>query len=359
MKILLVSLEYPPQFGGVASYYANLKEYWPAADSLIVLDNSKDELLAKRRVFPWLRSIKAIYQSYQTNQSELALIGQVLPLGTSAAFLSIFKKFHYGIFFHGLDYSLAIASPFKKGLTAFILSRAKVIICANSEVRRLLINWRPKLESKIILLNPGAKSAALSPLTRKVLKKRHQLEGKKVILSLGRLVRRKGFDKVIQALDLIESQDFVYLICGQGEEKNYLRDLVAASKHRERIVFVDSFSEEEKWAYYSLCDIFIMPSRNIAGDFEGFGIVYLEANLMSRPVIAGASGGVADAVVDGLNGLLINPEDINEIAKALEKLLTNEDLARKLGEQGKERAEKDFNWQGLANKLANYLRKIC
>lgn len=357
MKILLVSLEYPPQIGGVANYYYNLKTHWPEPENFIVLDNSEGKLLAKRRFLPWLKSIKSIYRSYRKNDSDLVLIGQVLPLGTSAALLSIFFPFRFAVFLHGLDYSLANATPLKKVLCRFILTRASVIVCANSEVRRLLINSQKNLIKKIELLNPGAKVEEAKFFVKEELKEKYQLNNKKIIFSLGRLVRRKGFDRVIQSLDKVELDNFIYVICGQGKEKKYLRELADRSIHRKKIIFIDNINNDEKWAWLSLCDIFIMPARNIAGDFEGFGIVYLEANLMSKPVIAGASGGVADAVKDGVNGLLINPEDNNAISGAINTLLKNPKLAHEMGECGRKRAKADFNWINLAQSLATRLNE--
>lgn len=357
MKILLATLEYPPHIGGVANYYENLKNYWPERDDFIVLDNSQGKLLAKRKFFPWLKSIITIAQAFFTHKADLVLIGQILPLGTSAALLSLCFPFRYGIFFHGLDYSLSVSTPFKRKLSRFILSRATIIICANSEVKRKLIETRESLTPKIEVINPGAIAEDFDQSIKTELIDRYHLAGKKIILSLGRLVRRKGFDRVIQSLDQLQIDNFYYLICGQGVEKKYLSDLAQASRHRDKILFVDNLSQAEKWACFSLCDIFIMPSRNIAGDFEGFGIVYLEANLMSKPVIAGASGGVADAVEDGVNGLLVNPEDNNEIAQALNKLLGNPILAEKLGKQGKERALEYFNWPKQSLKLLKILKE--
>ncbi|MBU4015184.1 glycosyltransferase family 4 protein [Patescibacteria group bacterium] len=111
--------------------------------------------------------------------------------------------------------------------------------------------------------------------------------------------------------------------------------------------------DESRNAWYKICDIFIMPARNIKGDFEGFGIVYLEANLAGKPVIAGNSGGARDAVENGVNGLLVNPEDINEISNAIIKLAQDENLRKKLGEQGRERSIREFSWEKQAEKIYN------
>lgn len=113
--------------------------------------------------------------------------------------------------------------------------------------------------------------------------------------------------------------------------------------------------DEEKNLWHSLCDIFVMPARNIAGDFEGFGIVYLEANLAGKPVIAGRSGGVSDAVIDGLNGLLVDPENVNDLSKKIIRLALDHELRQKLGEQGRERALREFNWQKQTEKIYNII----
>ena len=98
-----------------------------------------------------------------------------------------------------------------------------------------------------------------------------------------------------------------------------------------------------------------MPSRQIKEDFEGFGIVYLEANLCSKPVIAGDSGGVRDAVKNGINGLLVNSENIEEITEAVIKLAKDKNLREKLGRQGKERVIKEFNWEKQTKKIISKL----
>jgi len=123
----------------------------------------------------------------------------------------------------------------------------------------------------------------------------------------------------------------------------------------DKIIIIINADDLEKNNWLNLCDIFIMPSKNINGDFEGFGIVYLEANMAGKPVIASQSGGVGDAVVNGVNGLLVDQENIDKIADAIIKLVEDENLRKKLGESGRNRALKDFNWQRQAKKIFNIL----
>lgn len=122
------------------------------------------------------------------------------------------------------------------------------------------------------------------------------------------------------------------------------------------IFFLGKITDEEKWAWLNLCDIFTMPSRQIGDDFEGFGIVYLEASLCGKPIVAGRSGGVEDAVLDGETGLLVNPEDTKEIADAIIKLAKDEGLRKSLGEAGKKRAGEEFNWRRQVKKIYSIIK---
>ena len=126
---------------------------------------------------------------------------------------------------------------------------------------------------------------------------------------------------------------------------------------KKKIIFLGQITDDDKWAWLELCDIFIMPSRNINGDYEGFGIVYLEANLAGKPVIAGDSGGVRDAVINNINGLLVNPENAQEIAAVVIKLASDAKLRQDLGSQGKRRVVENFNAKKLVEKL--YRELIC
>jgi phosphatidylinositol alpha-1,6-mannosyltransferase len=120
---------------------------------------------------------------------------------------------------------------------------------------------------------------------------------------------------------------------------------------KDKIIIINQTTDAERDQWYNASDIFIMPSRNINGDFEGFGIVYLEANLAGKPVIAGRSGGVGDAVIDGLNGLMVDPENVNDIREKIIKLALNPELRHKLGEQGRRRVIEEFNWKKQVNKI--------
>lgn len=352
MKTLLFTLEYPPFHGGIANYYGNLAKYWPFGEKLIVLDNSRGELVSGKTKLSWLSAIPVLNRKLAKGQFDYLLVGQILPLGTVAYLISLFRPIKYAIFLHGMDLAMALKMPRKRFLSKLILRRADKIICANSYVQERLFEFLPELEEKTGIVNPGIEGGVpdIDPNDLATLKNTYNLENKTVLLTLGRLVKRKGVDRTIEALLQLPEEtvkNLIYFVAGAGPREEYLKKMIPL-RFAKKIIFLGALNDSEKWAWLKLCDIFIMPSRDISGDFEGFGIVYLEANLCEKPVIAGNSGGVHDAVVDGETGLMVDPERIETIKEAIIRLANDSELRTKLGQQGKVRALKDFNWENQA-----------
>lgn len=351
MKTLLITLEFPPTNGGVATYYGSLLSNWPIGENLSVLHNNQGELDKKHGFFSWRLAFGALWRKLQRSKFDYILVGQVLPLGTVTYIISLFKPIKYGVFLHGMDLSYTLRSLRKKIITKLILKKADKIICANSYVAKKTKEYYAglNLEEKIYVVNPGI--AVNTPIIDqneiRALKEQYNLESKTILFTLARLVKRKGIDMTIKALESMsdkELENLVYFIGGQGIDEAYLKKIVS-DRLAAKIIFLGPLTESRKWTWLTLSDIFIMPARNIHGDFEGFGIVYLEANLSGSPVIAGLSGGVKDAVIDGYNGLMVDPINIQEIKEAILKLANDLGLRQQLGEQGRRIVQEKFNWE--------------
>ncbi|MBI4779135.1 glycosyltransferase family 4 protein [Candidatus Falkowbacteria bacterium] len=315
MRILLFTLEYPPFYGGVANYYGNLIKNWPKPNDISALNNNGGDLINDKLPFlKWLPAYFSLRKKIKQEKIEHILVGQILPLGTVALICAKLCKIKYSAVLHGLDLSSALKRPRKKWLAGKILKKADKIICVNGYVAELARNSFPDIKQKIIIVNPGIENSTTRTgrLANQIrdIRDKYNLENKLILLSVGRFVKRKGFDKVIECLPeaLKQAPNLIYVIIGQGEEIDNFKFRIKNLGLEKNIIIITGAANEEKNAWYNLCDIFIMPSRNINGDFEGFGIVYLEANLAGKPVIAGKSGGVGDAVLDGLHGLLVNSE---------------------------------------------------
>ena len=186
------------------------------------------------------------------------------------------------------------------------------------------------------------------------------LQGKKILMTASRLVAKKNHENVLKSLPLVIKviPDIIYIIIGKGKEEEKLIRLTKDMGLGKYVKFVGFVEPKDMPMYYDICDIFIMPSKTVDFDYESFGIVYIEANACGKPVIGGKSGGVEDAVIDGVTGLLVDPENIEEIAQTIIRLLTDREYARKLGENGRRRVENELNWKTTGKKIEEVLVKL-
>jgi phosphatidyl-myo-inositol dimannoside synthase len=166
----------------------------------------------------------------------------------------------------------------------------------------------------------------------------------KLILSVGRLQQRKGFDNVIRVLPSLLEQglDVHYALIGIGEDADRLRKLAAESAVTDRVHFLGHVSYEDLPRWYNACDLFAMPNRDVNGDTEGFGLVFLEAGASGKPVVAGLAGGTGSAVVHEETGLRVDGESLEEISQALARLLLDQAVGVEMGRKGRQRVLEQF-----------------
>jgi phosphatidylinositol alpha-1,6-mannosyltransferase len=359
MKTLFVTIEFPPKVGGVENYYGKIAQYWP--DELIVLNNNQNELISPKMPFlAWLRAFKPISEALKKHSPQWLLVGEILPLGTVALLLSYIFKIRYGVILHGLDFSLATKGLLKRMVSKKILQKSSLVVCANSHTAEEVTNLFPAL-SNVNVVNPGVEIniPEISLEHVQAFKKRNKVEDSFVLLTVGRLVKRKGVDMVLAALSnvVLQIPDIVYIIIGDGPDKKYLENIIHQLGLDQNVVMLSGVSDEEKNYWLASSDVFIMPARNIDGDYEGFGIVYLEAGLFSKPVISGGSGGVGEAVETDVNGLVVNEQDPVSIAQSILRLYTDSNLRQQLGLAGRKRSLEQ-SWELQIKKFNSLLRDI-
>lgn len=374
-QTLLVTLDFPPVRGGVSRYYDQLSKHLPK-DSLFVLSPQSTSSVEAQREYDaavpfrvirkaffwkawphWLPIIWHTGNIVRKYHIEHILVGQILPVGTAVWFLillsrcGLLPKFSYTVMTHAMDVMLARRSPCKLWLTRHILAHAHAVTCVSTFTQKQLRDSGVP-ENRLHLLPPGVTSMHTS---ERNIRKEFDLEDAFVLLSVGRLVARKGYDQVIAALaKLIERCSTIhYVIVGSGEYLPTLRALVVDYKLSDRVHCIGEVSDTDLASFYAACDVFILPTRSLdnGSDVEGFGIVFLEAAFFGKPVIAGKTGGVADAVVHEKTGLLIDPENITEIAAAVERLYRDASFRARLGAAGKKRVLLEFQWPVIVKKL--------
>jgi phosphatidylinositol alpha-1,6-mannosyltransferase len=191
-------------------------------------------------------------------------------------------------------------------------------------------------------------------------RQRHGLTGRPVVVCVSRLVPRKGQDVLIQAMPAILAKvpQAALLIVGGGPYEQRLRKLARRTGVAGNVVFTGPVPAAELPEHFAAGDVFAMPcrTRRLGMDVEGLGIVFLEASAAGLPVVAGDSGGAPDTVRQGITGLVVNGIDIVAVADRVSGLLADPRRAAAMGTAGRKWAEQSWQWNTMADRLAELLR---
>jgi len=369
--VLITEAYYPPQVGGISNYLANIVDTLGPNRICCVTavpansNTTVDEEAPRVYRVPDLRRKERVRRAAAWSKVWLRVRTRERPnlivLGTADdSSLGFWLQRRLGIpvvlFAHGNEILSAISHRYDKPQMAF--KRATRIIVPSRYTAGLVAEAGSERD-RIAVVHPGCDPGFFRPVVVRAGFRERILKGisnrTRVILTVGNLVSRKGHDMVIRAIQLLKNQaeDVVYLIAGDGPYRSDLEKLVMELGVADRVIFAGKLAEEEIPYLYALCDVFVMPSReNLPGnDVEGFGLVFLEANACNKPVVGGRSGGVPEAVLDGETGLLVDPHSAPEIARALQSLLHNPELSRQLGEQGRTRVLREFQWTHVRERV--------
>ena len=278
--------------------------------------------------------------------------GRVLPEGLVGWLVARAIRRPLVIYAHGEELT-TWRQPAKMRAMVWTYKHADLVIANSDFTRDELVKVGVQPE-KIALLYPGVDLQRFRPgLPHDDLRAGIGLAaGEKLIVSVGRLSRRKGFDQVIRSMPLLLERGLAvrYVVIGIGEDRDYLRALAAEQRVSERVHLLGHVDPEDLPRWYNAAEVVAMPNREIDGDTEGFGMVYLEAAACAKPTVAGLAGGTGAAVIDGVTGLRVDGTSAHAVADALSCLLWSPRLATEMGEQGYARALRDFSWVRVAER---------
>ena len=244
----------------------------------------------------------------------------------------------------------------EKYLLKWSYRQAKVVIVPSEFTKRKILELS-KENYPILIIHNGVnftrfqKEVDLSGL-------RKYYGGKKILLTVGGLKKRKGQDLVIEALSKIKDKlpNIKYLLVGEGDWKNYLKKIVAENNLSDFVEFIGNVQADDLVSYFKLCDIYIHTPKVVNYNFEGFGIVYLEAGACKKPIIATDAGGIKDAVIPNKTGLIVGDGDVPGIVESITKLLADDKLRLWLGQNGYEYA-KEHDWRLIVDKFIELYKK--
>lgn len=279
--------------------------------------------------------------------------GRALPEGLVALVVGRLTGHSVLVYVHGEELT-SWGNGMKYRVMRFVLRHSDRLI-ANSRYTRETLCRMDIPPARIALINPGVALERFQPgLDWQSLRTAHPWLGRRpCLLSVGRLSRRKGFDMSVRAVAWLRAAgtEVDYVIVGKGEDDHYLQELARELGVSDRVHLLGAVSEVDLPRWYNACELFLMPNREITGDTEGFGMVFLEAAACGKPAIAGRAGGTEDAVLDGETGLRVDAREERELAAAVAGLLEDSERRQALGDAALARARRDYGWASVAARI--------
>jgi phosphatidylinositol alpha-1,6-mannosyltransferase len=375
--VLFVTNDFGPRAGGIETFIIGLIQRRPFGQTIVytafqensaqfdadwlanygvrvIRDRSKI-LLPTPRVALHLRGI------IKKEGITTAAFGAAAPLGLLSASMKRAGVVRTVALTHGHEVWWAKVFPFNL-LLRRIGSTVDVLTYLGEFTRKAISKaLSAKAQSAMVKIAPGIDVEHFIPSDASSLRASLGLADKKVIVSVGRLVHRKGQDHLIEAMpEILKNVPRAHLLLvGEGPYREYLQNLVHQLKLESSVTFIGRIQYQDLPMYICVGDIFAMPSRSrlMGLEVEGLGIVYLEASSCGLPVLAGDSGGAPDAVIQNETGLVVSGTDNKEIASAAVALLTNLEASQKMGTVGRQWIVDNWRWEIWSKAFEELLKK--
>ncbi|MCH7960033.1 MAG: glycosyltransferase family 4 protein [Candidatus Hydrogenedentes bacterium] len=364
MNILVLTVDYPPIEGGIGTVALQLSRelaamghrvtviapYFPEMESFD--RNEPVEVLRFRGYgFGWLRFFPLLIASRKHVRQSDVVFAINISYGGIIAWLT---RRPYVTFGYAYEFLKFRKNPVLSRLLRRVYLRSRLVVAISSFTCQKLQEFGiPSSHIETIL--PGAPPAReLSKDERAAIETKYELDTKHVILSVGRFVRRKGHDILVKALPYVleEFPDAVMVLVGRGPRMELTAQLAEELGVADHVRMTGRIPQAELDALYRICELFALPTgEDEAGQVEGFGLVFSEAHAYGKPVVAGRSGGVTDAVQDGETGILVEVVEPKVLADAILSLLRDPEYAKRLGMNGRRRVEEELNWTRFTQKV--------
>jgi phosphatidylinositol alpha-1,6-mannosyltransferase len=372
MSILLVSDNFPPRTGGSGRWFWEIYRRLPREQILVAagehprqeeFDRAHDlrvvrlpltqrewGLLSREGLRDYAASVGRLRRLVREHGIRMVHCSRCLPEGVMCLALRWLTGVPYLCYVHGEDVTAAATSREQRFLARQVLRRAACVIANSRNTQRILLDeWNLPVE-RVRVLHPGVDTERFVPAPRDyAVRGRLGWGERRVVLTVGRLQKRKGQDMMIRALPALRRAvpDVMYAILGDGEERIALEELVDQEDVRQNVQFLGEADDETLLRCYQQCDLFALPNRQVGVDIEGFGMVLLEAQACGRPVLAGASGGTAETMRVPQTGRIVPCDGPQELARVVTELLRRPELLEQMGAAGRDWVVNHFDWAAL------------
>jgi glycosyltransferase involved in cell wall biosynthesis len=357
MKVLFIARKFPPSVGGMERFAFDLSNALDDEVNLtrITWGGSNKWLPLVLPVFffraCWVLMTKKIDVIHMQDAVQ-APVGWLLHI--------IFRK-PYIIVAHGLD--ITFEKGFYQKIILPFVRRADKVISISSATKDEA-DKRGVDEKKSVVVTLGTHDDYGVIQSDRALLGEHlgmDLSKKKLLLTTGRLVKRKGVAWFIENVmpQLVKNdKNILYLVAGKGGQQEAIETAIAQNSMNDHVKLLGRVSDEDRTLLYTSCDVFVMPNIIVSGDMEGFGIVVHEAATAGLPVIASALEGILDALKDDENGILVETRDSKAFVKEIEKLLSNDKRRQEFGLKAREYTLKTYSWKNIASQYVKVYKSL-
>mgnify|MGYP003333826734 FL=1 len=362
-SILLVTNDFGPRAGGIETFVIGLLERIPRGEVVVYTSSQENSESFDRKwsdqygvevirdkskiLLPTPRVISNLKKVIRTRKLDKVWFGAAAPLAFSARWLRKSGAEHIVALTHGHEVWWSKVWPFSWVMKE--IARSIDVATYLGDFTRSAIAPRFSDPKKLIKIAPGIDTEHFKPRDTEELRRTLGLADRPTIISVGRLVHRKGQDRLLEALPRIVERfpNATLIFVGEGPHRDHLDSLVKRFKLERNVLFIGRIQYAELPEYIALGDVFAMPSRSrlFGLEVEGLGIVYLEASACGIPVVGGASGGAPDAVRHGETGYVVDGNDVGEISERIIQLLEDKYLRESMGSAGRQWAVEEWGWQ--------------
>jgi len=372
MNILIPTADYPPIEGGIATVTLQLSRELAAAGHAVTVvapyfpgqeafDANEAVSVVRYRGYGlgWLRLLPMLAATLPRAKSADAILGINIAYGGLIGLMArrLFDT-PYVTFGYAYEFLKFRRIPPLAALLRRAYKRSTLVVAISAFTRERLVEFGVP-ESLIETILPGApQTEPLAPEKIEEIKRVYNLNGHRIVLAVGRMIPRKGHATLVRAMPkILESHPETMLVCaGRGPCLDETAELARALGVADRVLLPGYVPDDHVAALYQACDVFALPTgEDAGGQVEGFGLVFAEAQAHGKPVVAGRSGGVTDAVIDGETGLLVPPEDPESLADSITSLLSDPEKAAALGAKAKDRIARELNWPHFTQRLLEAL----
>ena len=365
-KILCITNDFGPRAGGIETFVMGLIERAPQGSIIVYTSAQGDttsydqawlrdfgvEVIRDRSkiLLPTPRVIQSVKKVIARDSIKQVFFGAAAPLAVMARSLRRKGVVNIVALTHGHEVWWAKLWPFSSAISSIGNSVDHLTYLGEFTKSEIAKALSTKAKSRLVKIAPGIDTDHFAPDSGSIqLRRELGLIDKKVIVSVGRLVHRKGQDFLIQSLPaILEKHPTAHiLMVGEGPYRKDLTKMVEKLKLSQSVTFIGRIQYKDLPRYICAGDIFAMPSRSrLAGlEVEGLGIVYLEASSCALPVVAGRSGGAPDAVEEGITGFSVDGTSTAEISSAIIKLLDDPVKAKAMGAAGRSWIIEKWRWE--------------